>query len=449
LVLQNQSRDVNHSPKNDHTFRFMFEDSALFTRGPLKILKELYNSQHPWLVEKDFIRLQNKLEKSICSEKELEPIDENLTRFVLKIFRFHDQFTPDFRRDGRLKFKLDHVAMDGTLDTLSTAVHQRDSNGSNRNYVLTLWVLDTDGLVLNNQILNHSGYTSVNPMNQLINTKEMKNKALRKKFLYYQDPAAGHQNSDVWDSQIILRHGVDHIVAHLNPNLELFEKSKEHEHRQVCFKNLSSQNMVRSRSASGMRNNSVDTPAQLHLNLAFIGTAPRHPDERISMPRKRESNLPLLIQRFCQLDVPGGLAAPVISFPVSREEMQEYFEIPDEFASNYLAGAAYLRKNGQTFPLQETKKPLNAEQFEDLFSSSLTLRKWTIYPTGEKGSRRNTHLISTAWSDANVCNAKTKIKLSDCSSETRDKFGTGFDGYKPCEMRVKGHLRCHHHRPRK
>jgi hypothetical protein len=193
----------------------------------------------------------------------------------------------------------------------------------------------------------------------------------------------------------------------------------------------------------------MDTPAQLHLNLAFIGTAPRHPEEQNSMPRKRESNLPLLIQRFCQLDVPEGLAAPVISFPVSREEMQEYFEIPDEFASNYLAGAAYLRKNGQTFPLQETKKPLKAEQFQDLFSSSLTLRKWTIYPTGEKGSRRNTKLISTAWSDANVCNAKTKIKLSDCSSETRNKFGPGFDGYKPCEMRVKGHLRCHLHRPRK
>ena len=446
MVLQNQSRDMNNSPKNDHTFRFMFEDSALFTRGPLKILKELYNSQHPWLVEEDFIRLQNKLEKSICSEKELEPIDENLTRFVLKIFRFHDQFTPDFRRDGRLKFKLDHIAMERKDDTLSTAVDQRDTNGSNRNYVLTLWVLDTDGLDLNNQILNHSGFTSVRPMSQLINTNKLSGKKLRKKFLHYQDSAAGHQNSDVFKSQIILQHGVDHIVAHLNPNLELFEKSKEHQHRQACLNLLMSNDKIRNKSVS-RKKYPEDTPAQLYLNMAFIGTSLSN--EPSSMPKKREPTLPHLIQRFCRLDVQEDLVAPVISFPISREEMQEYFEIPDEFASNYLAGAAYLRKNGRDFPLQETKKPLNAEQFEDLFSSSLTLRKWTIYPTGKKGSRPDTGLISTAWSDANVCNAKTKTRLSDCSSETRDKFGTGFDGYKPCEMRVKGHLRCHHHRPRK
>ncbi len=424
----------------------MFEDSALFTRGPLKILKELHNSQHPWLVEGDFIRLQNKLENSMCSEKELEPIDANLTRFVLKIFRFHDQFTPEFRRDGRLKFKLDHVHMDGTFDTLSTAANERDANGSNRNYVLTLWVLDTDGLVLNNQILNHSGFTSVSPMEQLINTNEMKNKSLKKKFLHYQDSAAGPQNSHVWNSKIILRHGVDHIVAHLNPNLELFEKSKEHQHRQRCLNLLMSNDKVANKGAS-RKNYPEDTRAQLHLNLAFIGTSLSH--ESLSMPKKKESTLPQLIERFCRLDITTGLAAPVISFPVSREEMQEYFEIPDGFASNYLAGAAYLRKNGNNFPLQDTKKPLNTEQFEDILSSNLTLRKWTIYPTGKKGSRKDTHLISTAWSDANVCNAKTKVKLSDCSSETRDKFGTGFDGYKPCEMRVKGHLRCHLHRPRK
>jgi len=446
VVLQNQSRDMNNSPKNDHTFRFMFEDSALFTRGPLKILKELYNSQHPWLVEEDFIRLQNKLEKSICSEKELEPIDENLTRFVLKIFRFHDQFTPDFRRDGRLKFKLDHIAMERKDDTLSNAGSPRDANGSNRNYLLTLWVLDTDGLDLNNQILNHSGFTSVSPMSQLINTNKLSGKKLRKKFLHYQDPVAGPQNLDVLTCKTILRHGVDHIVAHLNPNLELFEKSKEHQDRQVCHNLLMSTDKIRNKSAS-RKNYPEDTPAQLHLNLAFIGTSLSN--ESISMPKKKESTMPQLIERFCQLEITTGLAAPVISFPVSKEEMQEFFEIPDEFASNYLAGAAYLRKNGKNFPLRETKKPLNAEQFEDLFSSSLTLRKWTINPTEKKGSGPDTPLVSTAWSDANVCNAKTKIRLSDCSSETRDKFRTGFDGYKPCEMRVKGHLRCHHHRPRK
>ena len=368
LVLQNQSRDVNHSPKNNHTFRFMFEDGALFTRGPLKILKELHNSQHPWLVEEDFIRLQNELEKSICSEKEVEPIDANLARFVLKILRFHDRFTPEFRRDGRLKFKLDSVHMDGTYDTLSNAGSRRDANGSNRNYVLTLWVLDTDGLVLNNQILNHSGFTSVSPMNQFINTKEMKHKPLRKKFLHYQDSAAGHQNSDVCNSQIILRHGVDHIVAHLNPNLELFEKSKEHQHRQACLNLLMSNDKIRNKSVS-RKKYPEDTPAQLYLNMAFIGTSLSN--EPSSMPKKREPTLPHLIQRFCRLDVQEGLVGPVISFPISREEMQEYFEIPDEFASNYLAGAAYLRKNGRNFPLQDTKKPLNAEQFEDLFVESI------------------------------------------------------------------------------
>ena len=265
------------------------------------------------------------------------------------------------------------------------------------------WTLDSDGIGLSVNNLNHANSISVSPLKPF--------------FPLYLSRKPGKYNfygALTQESQILFHH----YILILHPNAEVFSYVFSEESRTSLKKKVTTDTEAYS----------IDLffPSFLYLSIG-----------KLPWVRLNEDNLAALQKIFFEntSQSPQGM----LFMPLSELEFKEYFSLKEGTWADFrfLSGACYLRKVNRRIPLKKRQTALDLEFIENQFS----LFKWKV----EKQEADPSKFV-TSWSNPKFCNSRTKIKMTDLTPEKQELYDNGFEGFKPCERHTGGAIHCYQHR---
>ncbi|MDA8749300.1 hypothetical protein N9M68_04120 [Candidatus Poseidonia alphae] len=267
------------------------------------------------------------------------------------------------------------------------------------------WVVDSDGLNLSLETLNHANAVTVLPLKTFFEVHLNDVPSYNNLF-----GALTHNN----------QHSFHHYILVLHPNAEVFS---------YTFSNES-----RSSLAATLIDDTENKLFKAIIRPSMIGTSKGN--DGLPFFKLNEDNIQGLKRGFINGDssTPEGL----LFLPLDEDEFKHYFSWKSGGKFDFVAGAWYLRKPpNKILPLLSLEQELNRGFVENQF----TLYKWTVEPGEPKSSR-----FVTSWSDPRFCNSRTNIRISDLGPEWQELYGNGLDGFKPCERHTGGASRCYQHR---
>lgn len=289
---------------------------------------------------------------------------------------------------------------------------------------LVFWCLDTDGLQLNQKVLNHQhSHISVKPLRNFIYSGKSKQ---MKKLDFMQHPQYIHINArSNQSSNINLQNSTDHFLILLHPNAEVLEYSM-HEESKIKLKSFITKENVKFKKNRFKHGTMVFIGIGLLLKNSNSEPNPIFRSEMLPSVQKLFLDNNLLCHSFSD---------------ANEDEFLKYITADplrtNRYEGNVLAGSFYIKKGtrNQTFPLQKNITKINQN-----ISDILTVFKWTTCVDQDSASM--------IWSEPHRCNGKTKTPLHPdfVCKETLEKYGTNvYGGFKPCQRIVKNKLRCRDH----
>lgn len=290
---------------------------------------------------------------------------------------------------------------------------------------LVFWCLDTDGLQLNQKVLNHQrSHISVKPLRNFIYSGKSKQ---MKKLDFMQHPQYIHINaSSNQSSNIELQNSTDHFLILLHPNAEVLEYSM-HEESKIKLKYHITKENVKFKKGKSKHGTKMFIGIGLLLKNSDSEPNPIFRSEMLPSVQNLFLDDKLLFHSFSD---------------ANEDEFLKYVKPSplrkNRYEGNVLAGSFYIKKGGkwnQTFPLIKSTTKINQD-----ISDILTVFKWTNCIDEESASM--------VWSEPHRCNGKTMIPLhpDHVSEEILEKYGRNvYGGFKPCQRIVKNSLRCWNH----
>ena len=292
---------------------------------------------------------------------------------------------------------------------------------------LVFWCLDTDGLQLNQKVLNHqNSHVSVKPLRDFIYSEDKAAPKKKKRLRFMQVPQnlSTRRNLSHITKNNGIQNSTDHFIILLHPNAEALNYSMRSESKEKLKRHITNENAVWKKKKT------------MHGTKVFIGISLLLKNSEVHVqPTFKEGILDLVQQLFLQNDA--------LSHSWNEDDEKEFLKFvrpnADDFNTyerNVLSGSLYIKKDRRgNFPLMKIRTRVK-QPMKDL----LTVFKWT--------TSVNKKTVSRIWSEPHRCNGKTKIPLHPdfVSKEILDKYGTNvYGGFKPCQRIVKNKLRCRDH----
>ena len=293
---------------------------------------------------------------------------------------------------------------------------------------LVFWCLDTDGLQLNQNVLNHQrSHVTVKPLRNFVFSSEKK-KSMKKKLAYYQHPQyLSAQTRYTQSHNKFERTSTDHFIILLHPNAEVLSYSMHTESKRKLGYWLNNENVVYKKGGITKHGTRVYIGIALLVKNSSGTPTPTLKEEEIRSVQQLFLNNEVLSYNWSENDADAFLRFV---------EPSDYCN--QEYENNVLSASLYVKKNNkkQHFPLSPILSRIN-KPIQDIMS----FFKWTSCIDEESASM--------IWSEPHRCNGKTMIPLhpNHVSEEILEKYGRDvYGGFKPCQRIVKNSLRCWDHR---
>ena len=299
---------------------------------------------------------------------------------------------------------------------------------------IVFWCLDTDGLNLNQTILNKAEHITVTPLQRFFKGNKATLHRKERNYHHPQNVSSNIDFSDIKSLQPLSYTGTDHFLIMLTPNFERISYS------------LLKVEKFELRNRLGNTYQSTKGIPTLGYDL-FIGISRLSKSRNVGNLKLKPTQYEDILDLFTESES--------LSYNWSVDEMDQFLEMVEpkdensDYGGPFLSAGIYLKKykvGGKkgVFPLEEVEDSA-CERITDY----LHLFKWTI--NIERRSNNNNEDSVTrlrAWSDPRRCNGKTLIPLhpDHVSEEILERYGTDvYGGFKPCQRYVKKNLRCPHH----
>jgi hypothetical protein len=262
------------------------------------------------------------------------------------------------------------------------------------------WVLDSDGLELSLNNLNHANTITVNPLKPFFET-QLSRKPNR---------------NNLWGALTHeFQQSFQHYILIIHPNAEVFSYTFTNDSRTKLIEKLSEQD---------------DEYAMNLFRPSLLGVG------KLPFVSLNEGRFGSLKEKF--LDNKSLSPEGILFISFLESEFKTYFKSDSGFRNfDFLSGSCYLGKIKQKLPLVELKTIQSLEFIESQFS----LFKWKV----EKQEADSSKFV-TSWSNPRFCSSRTKIRMVDLRQEKQELYGNGLDGFKPCELQTGGASRCYQHR---
>ena len=370
------------------------------------------NSTTPIQVKNGFIRAWNAYKESVSNFPEVARRDyqgsarETCTRV------FYYQFKKIFNLWRSLNLKNNFsitLVVNSVLDLSNPApeIHKH-----------FFWVLDTDGLDCQPRNLNRAGYCLTRPISQLLELSSAIEPSylLSKQLIEYFTLFSSEQKNST------------HFVLWIEPNFEIYQYSTE----DFDLKELSRKRWHLKVTGLFFNRNEYRFLSKGNHCLKWL------------QELKKTGGLSHLLSSRIPPEMYTELVSKTLDYSFDQRP-KNWTPYGEQLSDTTLCLSLYFSKRKHEWseekgkmkhkkariPFTKRTKPLTIEKVNHHISEMrFDLRKHDA----------ESNKLFLVWAEPNRCNAPTMIRLNE---ETSQRFGLGYNGYKPCEKRVAdGKLFC-------